>query len=353
MDAGRVVALDEVRLVAVALHEGLELRLRDAREHRRVGDLVAVQVEDGQDRSVADRVHELVGVPARGQRPRLRLPVADHRAHDEVRVVERGAVGVRQRVPELAPLVDRSRRLGRDVARDPARERELAEQPPHSVLVPGDAGVDLAVRALEIGIGHDRGAAVPGPGDVDRVQVPVPDHPVHVGVDEVQARCRPPVAQQPGLHVPGSQGFAKQRVVQQVDLTDGEVVGGAPVGVDPAQLVLGKWSRRGRCRAGVTGAHASPPVRWGPRPSLPPGWVWSRPFRIPVGRAALVGRELTAVLDERRRITSGGRMASRPLQVEVRLAPATACDQALAKSLPSAMSVRASRRASGQLGSRG
>ena len=60
------------------------------------------------------------------QRAGLGLAVADDAGDDQVRVVEGRAVGVRQRVAELAALVDRAGRLGRDVAGDAAGERELA-----------------------------------------------------------------------------------------------------------------------------------------------------------------------------------------------------------------------------------
>ncbi|GIW07487.1 MAG: hypothetical protein KatS3mg060_2292 [Dehalococcoidia bacterium] len=47
-------------------------------------------------------------MPARGERAGLRLAVAHHAGHDQVRVVEGGAEGVRERVAELAALVDRA-----------------------------------------------------------------------------------------------------------------------------------------------------------------------------------------------------------------------------------------------------
>ena len=71
---------------------------------------------------------ELVAVPASGQRARLGFAVADYAADEQVRVVESGAVGVREGVTELPTFVDRARRLGRDVRRYAAREAELAEQ---------------------------------------------------------------------------------------------------------------------------------------------------------------------------------------------------------------------------------
>ncbi len=92
----RVVTGDHVRAVAVPLHELEQLRLGDPRQHRRVGDLVPVEVQDGQDRAVPGRVEKLVGVPAGGQGGGLRLAVPDDAGDHQAGVVERGAVGVGQ-----------------------------------------------------------------------------------------------------------------------------------------------------------------------------------------------------------------------------------------------------------------
>ena len=123
---------------------GREFLVGDSREDRRIGDLVAIQMEDRQHRAVPGGVEELVGVPAGCQWPGLGLAVADDARHDEVRIVEGRPEGVRERVPELAALMDGARRLGRDMARDAARERELAEQPLHPPRVEADRGVHLA-----------------------------------------------------------------------------------------------------------------------------------------------------------------------------------------------------------------
>ena len=179
-------------------------------------------------------------MPARRQRPGLGLAVADDAADEQVGVVERGAVGVGERVAELAALVDRAGRLRRDVARDPAGERELAEQPAHPLLVVADVRVDLAVGALEVHVRHHAGPAVARAGDVDRVQVARADHAVHVRVDEVQARGRAPVAEQARLDVLEPQRLAQQRVVEQVDLADREVVRRPPVGVESAPARPGR-----------------------------------------------------------------------------------------------------------------
>ena len=240
-------ALDESRRVPVAFEQAPELINRDPREHRRVGDLVAVQVEHRQHRAVARRVQELVRVPARGQRTGLRLTVADHAQRQQVRVVEDRAVGVEQGVSKLTALVDRPRRLGCDVARDSSRERELPEQPAQSLFVARDVGVHLAVGPVEVGARDDTRTAVTGAGHVDRVQAAPADRPVHVDVDEVQPGGRPPVAEQPGFYVLGVERFAEQRVREQVDLADRQVVRGAPPRIHRLELFGGQSGLAGHC----------------------------------------------------------------------------------------------------------
>ena len=59
-------------------------------------------------------------MPAGRERPRLGLAVADDAGDEQVGVVEGGAERVGERVAELTALVDRPRRLGSGVARDPS-----------------------------------------------------------------------------------------------------------------------------------------------------------------------------------------------------------------------------------------
>jgi len=117
--------------VAVAFQQRAQLALGDPGQHCRVGDLVAVEVQDRQHGAVGHRVEELVGVPGSGECAGLGLPVADHAGHQETRVVHGGAVGVGQRVTQLAALVQGAGRLGSGMAGDAAGEGELPEQPTH------------------------------------------------------------------------------------------------------------------------------------------------------------------------------------------------------------------------------
>ena len=99
-------------------------------------------------------------MPARRERPGLGLAVADDAGDEEIGVVERRPERVRQRIAELAALVDRAGRLRRDVGGDAARERELAKERAQPVLVLGDVRVALGVRAFEVRVRDEAGPAV-------------------------------------------------------------------------------------------------------------------------------------------------------------------------------------------------
>src|SRR5439155_27227789 len=115
------------------------------------------------------------------------LAVADNAGHDQLGVAEVGAEGVRERVVELAALVDRAGRLGRRMAGDAAGKRELAEEAADPFLVSADMRVELGVGALEPGVCDDGRAAVAGAGDVDRVEVARLDRGGQVDGDQSEA----------------------------------------------------------------------------------------------------------------------------------------------------------------------
>jgi hypothetical protein len=189
----RFVALHQVRVVSVPVQQGGQLVVADAREHRRVGDLVAVQVQDRQHGAVADRVEQLVDVPRRGQRAGFGLAVTDHAGRDEVGVVQHGSVRVRERIPEFSAFMDRAGRLRCDMGRDAAGERELREEALHAPLVAGDPWIDLAVRPVEPRVGHQAGSTVTGTSDVDDLPAAVRDDARKMRVDDNQAGRGAPV----------------------------------------------------------------------------------------------------------------------------------------------------------------
>ena len=228
----RIVALDEERRPPAAEEELFQFLVLDAGEDRRVADLESVEVQDRQNRAVRDRIQEFVGLPSGRQRARFGLAVADDARDDEPRIVERGAEGVAQRISEFAALVNGAGRGRRDMARNPARKRELFEQPLHSGFVLADVGIDFAVAALEIGVGDQSRPAMAWTGDVDHVEIIEADRPVQMDVDEILPRRRSPMPDHERLDMRQRQRLAQHRICVEVDLTNREVVGGAPVGVE-------------------------------------------------------------------------------------------------------------------------
>ena len=159
-------------------------------------------------------------MPARRQRPRFRLAVADDTSNNQIGVVERRAVGMRDGIAKLATLVNRTGRLRRHVAWDAAGERELSEKALHALLVGRDVRINLAVGSLEISVGDQAGPAMPGAGNVEHVEVVFVDQPIQVNVNEIQSGRRSPMAEQPWFDVFLCKGLLEQWVVIKIDLTD-------------------------------------------------------------------------------------------------------------------------------------
>ena len=197
---------DEDRRPAVALEQRLELALGDPREHGRVRDLLAVQVQDRQDRTVAARVEELVRVPARGERSGLRLAVADDAGDQQIRIVEGCPESVHERIAELATLVDRARRLRCCVARDPPGKENCRKSSRSPSSPCADVRVQLAVGPLQVGVRDVCRSAVTRPGDEDRIEVARPDRAVQMRVDKVQPATVPKWPSSRGFTCSGCSG---------------------------------------------------------------------------------------------------------------------------------------------------
>ena len=215
---GRIGHGDEMGDVPVAAQQLFQLGLGHTGQNRGVGDLVAVQVQDGQHGAVGRRVQEVVRMPAGGQRPGLGFAVTDDDGGDQVRVVEDGPIRVCQRVAELAAFADRTGGLRGGVAWNAAGVGELPEQLGQAGFVVADVAVNLRIGALQPGVGDHRGAAMAGTGDEQHLLAVPADGPVQVGIDKIQSGCGPPVTKEPGLCVFRAEGFAQQRIGPEVDL---------------------------------------------------------------------------------------------------------------------------------------
>ena len=182
-------------------------------------------------------------MPGGGQRAGLGFAVADDAGDDQFGIVERGPEGMADRISQLAPFVDRPRRLRRNVAGNPSRKGELLEQFFQTGLILADVGIDLAVRPFEVDVADHRRCAVAGAGDVDHVEVMLLDDPVQMRVNEVLSGGRPPVPEQQLFDVLELQRLAKQRIFAEINLADRKVIGGAPVGVRSCEAVRRRADR--------------------------------------------------------------------------------------------------------------
>ena len=126
----------------------------------------------------------------------------------------------------------------------PPGNENWSKELPESGLILADIGIDLAVGALEVSIGYDGRASVPGAGDVNHVEVVFLDDPVQVHVNEVLPGGRAPVSEQHGLHIRERQRPFQQRIVVEINLAHRQIVGRAPVGVHFAEQFRGE----GPCR---------------------------------------------------------------------------------------------------------
>jgi len=193
-------------------------------------------------------------------RCRIGLAVTHHARHDQLGIVEHGPERMTQRIAELAALVDRTRTLRRRVARDPAGKRKLQKQFAKAGLVLADVRIDLAVGALEVGVGDHCRAAMPRARDVDHVDVVFLDDAIQMDVDEVLSRSRAPVPEQHVLHVRERKRALQERIVVEIELADRQIVGGAPVGLHlqpqvwvEGAAIHGLGSLRWLSRAGTKG----------------------------------------------------------------------------------------------------
>src|SRR5438034_5526446 len=93
--------------------------------------------------------------------------------------------------------------------------------------------------------------------------VALDDEPIQMDVDEAEPGRRPPVPEQAWLDVLRPERLAQERIVLQVDLADGQVVGRTPVRVDVLQVhhclvLLGVISGAAARSAGRSYASRSP-----------------------------------------------------------------------------------------------
>ena len=188
-----IVTFDKMRLITVATHQVGQLVAADACEHRWVRDLEPVEMQDRKHRTIPRWIKKFVGMPAGCQRRCFCLAIAHDAGNNQVRIIERRAIRMRQRITELAALVNRARCLGCHVTRNAGRPRELAKQTPQPVAVLRNLGIALGVCALKIGMRHDARPAMTRADHHHHVQVVGFDQTIQMYVEKVKPWCGAPM----------------------------------------------------------------------------------------------------------------------------------------------------------------
>src|SRR5260370_6493232 len=142
-----------------------------------------------------------------------------------------------QEIPDFAPSMDRSGSFWRDMTRDSIRPGELPKQPLHSVPAALDIRITLSIGAFQIALRHQPRTAMAGADDIYHVQVKFFDQPVQVDIDEVEPGSGAPMPEQTRLDVFELEWGFEQRIVLQIDLPNGEIVCGAPIGIHLLQQI--------------------------------------------------------------------------------------------------------------------
>ena len=85
-----------------------------------IGDLISIQVQDGEDSAILLRIQETAALPSGGKRAGLRFAVSHDTGCDQSGIIQHGAEGMCQTVAEFSALVDGAGQLGSCMALDPA-----------------------------------------------------------------------------------------------------------------------------------------------------------------------------------------------------------------------------------------
>src|SRR6266478_2616288 len=131
----------------------------------------------------------------------FRFAVSYDAAHQQIGIVERRSIRMRNGVTEFAAFVNRSRRFRGDVAWNAPRKRELLEEMLQPFCILRDMRIDFAVSSFQIGVGDQARAAVSRTRDIDQVEVVFLDQAIQMDINEIQSGGCSPVPEQAGLDV--------------------------------------------------------------------------------------------------------------------------------------------------------
>src|SRR5437773_7509990 len=104
MHRTRLVAFNEMRGIAIANEQRLELLPRDASKHGRTGNLVTIEMQDREHRAVANGIERLVRVPAGRHWPGFGFAITDVARDHPLGIIAGRPVRVCEPITEVASL---------------------------------------------------------------------------------------------------------------------------------------------------------------------------------------------------------------------------------------------------------
>src|SRR5580704_6521722 len=138
---------------------------------KRTGELEPIEMKDRKNCTIARRIEELVGVPARGERAGFRLAVADDAGDNQIRIVEGRAICMEEGIAEFAPLMDRPRCFRRDMDGNAVWPGELSKQPLQPVSAALDIRIAFGIGPFQVAMRYQPRPAMTGADDIDHVQI--------------------------------------------------------------------------------------------------------------------------------------------------------------------------------------
>src|SRR4051812_5623712 len=171
-------------------------------------------MQDGQNRSIANRIQEFIGMPTGGQRSGLGFAITDHTGSNQIRIIKDRAKSMSQGIAQLTALVNGTGSFGRDVAGNAAGKRELFEELPHAVFILGNIGIEFAIGAFKIRVGHKSWSTVTRAGNINDIKLPFLDDAIKMDINQVQPGCGAPVTEQASFDVSALERFSEQGIIQ-------------------------------------------------------------------------------------------------------------------------------------------
>src|SRR6202041_4205063 len=203
-------------------------------------------------------------MPGGCKRTGLRLAIAHGDGDNEIGIIERRSISMRDGVAKLAAFVNRTRRFWGAVRSDSSGKRELPEKLEQARFVATLVGIDLGVVAFEIAIGKCGGRAMTGAGEVYNIQVVLSDEPVQMNPNQRLAGIGSPVTKKPILDVFPLQRFTQKRIRAQVDHACRQIIASSPVGMNLPQF----FGRKGSQFSGNSHQIFSDKISFGPRSNI-------------------------------------------------------------------------------------